>query len=263
MSLIESPIAEADLHAFVDGRLTVDRRADVLRLIASSRADRALIEAWQDQNDALRGLFASVDREPLPAALNLAPLPFLRLADHPIAPEPALAGSRGNGKAYVALATAAVLLAGVAGAWTLSGTSGVDEVVDGSARSSIEEGLATRAVTDLAGGDGTAGTALHPEGGHLPTTTIPDLGRAGFGLIRAEMAVMPESLVFHYGNAANDRVVISVARAANRSSNAAPMRIGAAWSWHRHDKAYALAGTMSASRLHALAAALQGGDGLD
>ena len=262
MSPTESPVAEADLHAFVDGRLTVDRRSDVLRLLASSRADRALIEAWQDQNDALRGMFASVDREPLPAALNLSPLPHLRLAE-PIVPESDLARSRGNGKVYVALATAAVLLAGVAGAWTLSSTSGVDEVVDGSARPSLEEGLATRAITDLAGGDGVAGTAPHASDGRLPTTTIPDLSRAGFGLIRAEMAVMPESLVFHYENAANDRVVVSVAHAANRSSSAAPARIGAAWSWHRRDKAYAIAGTMPASRLHALAAALQGGDGLD
>ena len=78
------------------------------------------------------------------------------------------------------------------------------------------------------------------------------------------MAAVPASLVFHYENAAADRVVISVARAATRSSTpAAPSRIGEAWSWHRRDKAYAMAGTMSASRLHALAAALQGGDGLD
>ena len=81
MSLTESPVAEADLHAFVDGWLPVDRRTDILRLLASSRADRALVEAWQDQTDALRGAFAGVEREPLPAALNLSPLPHLRLAD--------------------------------------------------------------------------------------------------------------------------------------------------------------------------------------
>ncbi len=263
MSLTENPIAEADLHAFVDGRLTVDRRADVLRLLASSRADRALIEAWQDQNDILRGAFAGVEREPLPAALNLSPSPHLRLAEAPIAPDPALVKPRWGGKVFVALATAAVVVAGVAGAWTLSDASATKDVVDGSARTSIDADLAARAIVDLADEDGASKTVRHGSGGRLPTTTIPDLSRAGFGLIRAEMAAMPASLVFHYENAAADRVVVVVAHAANRPSNPAAARIGDAWSWHRRDKAYAIAGTMPASRLHALAAALQGGDGLD
>ena len=262
MSLIRSAVAEADLHAFVDGRLTVDRRADVLRLLASSQGDRALVEAWQDQNEALRAAFAGVEREPLPAALDLSPLPHLRLADKPLTPDPDNAGTRGSGKTFAALATAAVLLAGLAGAWTLSGASETD-VVDASPRASIEEGLAARAIADLADASGAVKAARAGYGGRLPTTTIPDLSRAGFGLIRAEMAVAPASLVFHYANAASDRIVISVARAASKSPEPAPARIGEAWSWHRRDKAYAMAGTMPATRLHALAAALQGGDGLD
>ena len=261
MSLTESPVTEADLHAFVDGRLTVDRRADVLRLLSSSRSDRILIEAWQDQNDVLRGAFAGVEREPVPATLNLAPLPHLRLAD-PILPEPEPARSRRSGRVFAALATAAIILAGLAGAWTLSDTSG-GAIVDASSHSSIEEGLARTAVTALADVDAAPQTVGYTAGGGLPTTTIPDLSRAGFGLIRAEMAALPASLVFHYENATADRVVISVTRSASTRSSQAPARIGGAWSWHRRDKAYAIAGTLPASRLRALATTLQGGNGVD
>ncbi len=262
MGLTESHVAEADLHAFVDGRLTLDRRADVLRLLSSSRADRALIEAWQDQNDALRGAFAGVEREPLPPTLNLAPLSHLRLAE-PIAPEPEPARSRQNGRMFAALATAAVIMAGFAGAWTLRDTSDGDVVVNGGSRTSIEEGLAKSAVAALAREGGPSKTTRRPGDGSLPTTTIPDLGRSGFDLIRAEAAVLPASLVFHYENAAAERVVISVARGASVRASSAPALIGGAWSWYRHDKAYALAGTMPPSRLHALATTLQGGDGVD
>ena len=262
MGLTESHVAEADLHAFVDGRLTLDRRADVLRLLSSSRADRALIEAWQEQNDALRGAFAGVEREPLPPSLNLTPLPHLRLAE-PIAPEAEPARSRHNGRVFAALATAAIVLAGFAGAWALRDTSSGDVVVDGGSRSAIEEGLAKSAIAALAKGNGAPRGNRHPGGGSLPTTTIPDLGRSGFDFIRAEAAVLPASLVFHYENAAAERVVISVARGAGMRASPAPARIGGAWSWYRHDKAYALAGTVPAGRLRALATALQGGDGID
>ena len=262
MSLTESHVAEADLHAFVDGRLTLDRRADVLRLLSSSRADRILIEAWQDQNDALRGAFAGVERELLPPTLNLAPLPYLRLAE-PIVPEPEPARSRHNGRMFAALATAAVIMAGFAGIWTLSDTSGGDVAVDRGSRTVVEDGLAKSAVAAVAKEDGAPRTGRHTGGGSLPTTTIPDLGRSGFDLIRAEAAVFPAALVFYYENAAAERVVISVARSASVRASSAPALIGGAWSWCRHDKVYALAGTMPLSRLRALATALQGGDGTD
>ncbi len=260
MSLTESPVTEADLHAFVDGRLTVDRRADVLRLLSSSRSDRVMIEAWQDQNDALRGAFAGVEREALPPTLNLAPLPHLRLAD-PIAPEPDPARSRQNGRMFAVLATAAVIIAGFAGAWTLSDGAS-DGIIDAGSRTPIENGLASRTVAALTSEDDAPRTAGYTAGG-LPTTTIPDLSRAGFGLIRAEMTGPPASLVFHYQNAASDRVVISVVHAATTRSSPAPARVGGAWSWRRLDKAYALAGTIPASRLRALAATLRDGEGVE
>ena len=69
--------------------------------------------------------------------------------------------------------------------------------------------------------------------------------------------------MFHYEDSAANRVVISVARATKAHPSPTPARIAGTWSWYRHNKAYALAGTMPTSRLRALAAALQGGDGID
>ena len=75
-----SALAEAELHGLVDGRVAPGRRADLLRRLAGSPADRLVVEAWQDQADLLREAFREVPTEALPAALDLAP-PRLRSVD--------------------------------------------------------------------------------------------------------------------------------------------------------------------------------------
>ena len=68
-----SPIAEADLHAYADGQLAAARRAEVETFLAAHPQDRARVDAWQAQRQALRSLLDPVLDEPLPLRLPLAP----------------------------------------------------------------------------------------------------------------------------------------------------------------------------------------------
>lgn len=59
-------LAEDDLHAYVDGRLDVSRRADVEAWLLQHPSDAARVAAYRQQNDALQALFNPVLNEPLP-----------------------------------------------------------------------------------------------------------------------------------------------------------------------------------------------------
>ena len=53
---MRSPIAEADLHAYADSQLAAARRAEVETFLAAHPQDRARVDAWQAQRQALRSL---------------------------------------------------------------------------------------------------------------------------------------------------------------------------------------------------------------
>jgi anti-sigma factor RsiW len=65
---LSSP-AEADLHAWVDGRLDPARSAEFEARLAADPALAAQARAWSAQRDALRGLHAQVLDDPVPAHL--------------------------------------------------------------------------------------------------------------------------------------------------------------------------------------------------
>ena len=60
---------DADLNAFVDGRIEPARAAALSESLASDHQARARIDAWKRQNENLRTMFASVLFEPLPVRL--------------------------------------------------------------------------------------------------------------------------------------------------------------------------------------------------
>jgi anti-sigma factor RsiW len=64
-----NPIEEIDLHAYVDGLLPAERRAEVERYLSTHTEDGRRVEAWRAQNAALRATFNPILSEPLPPQL--------------------------------------------------------------------------------------------------------------------------------------------------------------------------------------------------
>lgn len=256
-------IVDADLHGLVDGHIEPDRRAETLRRLAASPADRARVEAWQSQNDQLRSAFAGVDREPLPFVLDVTAKPRLQaigandspLVDQIGAVRKASARRRPVG---LAIATILVIAAGLGGTWLVLDSADTDESISAAQlRGSVDATLATRSAEALGQ---MAPAAVSPDSGaKLPSTDIPDLRASGFSFTGAEVtAAEPASILFRYQNAAAERVAVSVARATpNDVAKAPPVPIGSAYSWHKRDNAFAIAGTLRPARLRAIAVALQ------
>ena len=97
-------ISEADLQAYVDGRLSPGRRADIEAYLIRHPDDAARVTAWQQQADALRAHFAPALDAPVPPALAVL-----------LAAPPRLGASL-----HIALRVAAVLLVALlsgAGGW--------------------------------------------------------------------------------------------------------------------------------------------------
>lgn len=80
MNAPERPIAEEDLHAYVDGRLDPASRGAVARYLEQNPAAAERATAYQAQVERLRAAFAARAAEPIPPALNLSRLIEQRLA---------------------------------------------------------------------------------------------------------------------------------------------------------------------------------------
>lgn len=102
----DTPITEAELQAHADGRLPPERAAIVAAWLAEHPDERARIEAYREQRDALRAALAPTMEEPLPPALDLR----LRARSR-----------RDWGASVRAASMAGLLLLGGAGGWMLRG----------------------------------------------------------------------------------------------------------------------------------------------
>lgn len=100
----ERPIAEEDLHAYVDELLDPARRSAVGRYLAVNPVAAERVAAYSAQRDRLRAAFAARASEPIPPALNLSRLVEERLA-------------RRRAPWRIAAAVALALGAGTAGGW--------------------------------------------------------------------------------------------------------------------------------------------------
>ena len=79
MSGPQPPIAEADLHAFVDNQLPSSRFAAVQRYLYANQQDARRVAAWAAQREALRQALALQAEAPLPPGLDLSRLIETRL----------------------------------------------------------------------------------------------------------------------------------------------------------------------------------------
>jgi anti-sigma factor RsiW len=84
MSSTPLPIAEDDLHGFVDSEIDDDRREAVLAYLTNTPADAARVETWRQQNMLLKAAFSQVAIEQVPTNLSFAFAP--RLISLPSAP---------------------------------------------------------------------------------------------------------------------------------------------------------------------------------
>ena len=69
------PVTEAELHAYIDGLLPAERRAEVDAYLAAHPEDAQRARAWQEQNQALHAWFDPVLAEALPARVRRSALP--------------------------------------------------------------------------------------------------------------------------------------------------------------------------------------------
>lgn len=67
------PVTEADLHAYVDGQLPPSRRAEIEAFLTATPDEMRRLQAYREQNAALRALFDPVLDEPVPARLAQTP----------------------------------------------------------------------------------------------------------------------------------------------------------------------------------------------
>ncbi|HJU33258.1 MAG TPA: anti-sigma factor [Hyphomicrobiaceae bacterium] len=104
----ERRISEAELHAYLDGELTSDERAELEGLLAASPADAALLRDFARLNEAIGQRYAGVLDEPLPGEL-----------EQRLARIPEREGGRVSGAlrpwTLIAAALAVAMLAGTAG----------------------------------------------------------------------------------------------------------------------------------------------------
>jgi anti-sigma factor RsiW len=111
MSDFNSPITEAELHAYVDGELPADRKAAVADWLATRPAEAAIVSAWRAQAEAIRSRYGATVEEPVPARLKL---------------EQIMKQSGANRRSFAAIAAAAAVVAFVIGGsvgWFARGAS--------------------------------------------------------------------------------------------------------------------------------------------
>ena len=263
-------LSEAELHGLVDGQIEAERRADVLRRAAKSVIDRERIEAWQGQAELIRAAFRGIDKEVVPPALDLQP-PVRLLCLPPalaarseaadVAPLTVVVSDRPK-MWRLAVAGLTVLVVGgglfvtarVSGMWP-SGHFAMQSKSAELLSGTVEDVLAGRTAGALAA---TLESSAPAKPVAMPTTSIPDLTSIGFTLSGAKSQVGElVSLVFRYRNAADEQIVIGVARAPGEWRQGVPGAFDDVVVWRVGGKAYAIGGTLRPDRLRAIAASLR------
>jgi anti-sigma factor RsiW len=187
------PIADEELHAFIDGELTPERAAAVQAALAAEPALAARVASWQADKSALRALFGPVAERPLPSAWRT------RIARHSAPRRPA----------YWRMGIAAgVVLALLGGGGALLLRGGDTVLADAQA---ARDGTmpATRVITALAqsGADATLQATLG-----LPVRA-PDLRKFGYHLVAVDFYRGPAAGLV-YRNAQSADLTIYVRKSA-------------------------------------------------
>jgi anti-sigma factor RsiW len=245
----DHPIPEDDLHAYVDGQLPPDRRAEVARLLQDQPEVAAHVAAYAAQRESLRAAFASIAAEPVPARLALQNL----------------IGARHAERRTVWRAAAAVLLAfvvGGAGGWALRGGIGT---TPSDLTLLAQEAIANHVVYTA---DRRRPTELGAEqrddlarwvSNRLGRPVVPpDMSSAGFHYMGGRLAATPQGPagLFMYQNADGKRLTVFVLPMRDASDTPTRMvDVGAmdGCAWIDKGVGYTVVASVPLDELHTLA----------
>lgn len=254
-----SCLSEAELHGLVDGHIEQGRRVELLRRAASSPADRVRIEAWQEQAQALKTAFREIDREPLPASLNL---------HMPIRMQVAAAAANSNRAhtrwAFMRTRGIAGLSFAAAAASVLAAVVWLPGKGPGASWAALKAGLTspTPGDAEVKGSIVPVRSVVLPDRSAvaMPVSIIPDVTFAGFTFRSAETRFEPEPhLMLHYRDSRGDELAISITRAAPRETapREADLPVGDSLVLHKGSATYSIAGSVDSERLKAISAGLR------
>lgn len=177
--LSDAAFDEADLNAYVDGRLDPARAAALAESLASDPEGRSRIDGWRRQNDSLRTMFASVLFEPIPVRLMPTSLPVPEAASAIAARAPPLAAAGAPHRLTGAVATLSIgmaLVGFVAGVLASLGTDGFGLQGSGAATFATRGTLSGERPIEAAGG-WAADRALANRASEAYQTFLTDLVR--------------------------------------------------------------------------------------
>lgn len=238
------PIADDDLHAYVDGALAPERAVEVESWLAGNAEDAARVQAWREQIDGLHRLFDPVLDERLPERL----VPHRRRRLAPL---------------LTRLAASLLLLAlGGAGGWMLRGEA------PGKAATLAGDALAAHVVF--------ASEIRHPvevaaaDQAHLvgwlskrlgAPLAVPDLSGQGFQLVGGRLlpATTGPAAQFMYEDAGGQRLTVYMRRQPGGGETAfrfASSGGAQTFYWLDHGFGYALAGALPRDALMPVAHAI-------
>lgn len=244
-------ILEDDLHAFVDDRLSEERRREVQAYLDHSPQAADWVARLRGQRQALRGAFSGVAQEPIPSRLNLRRLVEERRATQ-----------RRAQPWKIAAAVVLTLGLGGAGGWFARGES---EAPSAGIASLSREASASYATYAL---DATRPVEI--DGAHKAQLAnwvsarlqrpvpVPDLSASGYGLVGGRLVATEHgpAALFLYDDGNGTRLAV-LARPMSVERNTPEMRRNegrfGGYSWADDGLGYGVVGNTAAGDLHPLA----------
>jgi anti-sigma factor RsiW len=248
----DSPVNEAELHAYVDGELSADRVDAVVAWLAAHPEQSATIAAWRAQAENIRAWYGGVINDPVPARLKLESIM------RQVRPVRSLA-------AVAAAAAVAAFVVGGAAGWMARGASAAAPGDAGSITADALEAhklyvVEVRHPVEVPGNERTHMTQwLSKRLGYQQH--IPDLQAIGLKLIGGRLLPGPigAAAMYMYEGPSGERFTLYCSKA-KQPESALRYRIGqqfAAFTWiDEHKVGYVVTGAGDRERLERVTKAI-------
>lgn len=243
------PITEDDLHAYVDGLLDEDRRAEVSTYFDAHPDVAARFVRYGDHRAQIRAALDPVSDEPVPTRLNLAHIMTARR-------------SRRAPRWQSAAAAVFLLVAGGAGGWGLHGarqlpSGGVVALAREATDNFVTFASDTVRPVELRS-DNVAELVEWATQRIGRKPILPDLSKSGYRMMGGRIVSTPHGagLMLMYDNDRGSRLVmLSRPMTIDQNQAMTPHARGNVdgWSWASSGMGYSLVGSLSLDELHPLA----------